>query len=115
MVIQTMKRTEIERKERELKRMEKKILRINKTKEKGFSEGESITVGTCINKLFDCFMYDENEIYNLNNNEDILELLLVMEKEYERKTIDGIIRKAIKKTKIGKKEEAFKAIKELLS
>lgn len=110
-----MKRTEIERKERDLKRMEKKITRLNRIKSRGFEEGEEVTVGECINKLFDCFQYDDTEIYNLEDNDDILNLLVTMDSTFSEKEVDGILRKAIKKTKIEKKEESFKTLKGLLS
>ena len=105
-----MKRTELERKERELKKQEKKISRI--------AGGESAkkSVNEYIEQLFSLLRYDQNELFNTTDDVNILELLEEMKNDLPESQWENVIKKAIKKTKIsGKKEEAIQTLKDILS
>ena len=109
-----MKRTDLERRERELKRTIKKqdIL----AKKEMSREGR--TVGGYIQGLFSLLRYDEQEIFNTTDDIDILELLEEMKEFTPEKQWDTILRKAISKTKISNianKEKAFNELNALLS
>ncbi|WCL49203.1 LB_289 family protein [Leptospira sp. GIMC2001] len=102
-----MKRTELERRERELRRMEKK----SKALEKG--EREVLSVGGYIDALFALFRYDTVEIFNTAEDVDILELLEDMKDDHPEKQWDVIIRKSVNKTKVVEKERAYEELREL--
>jgi hypothetical protein len=103
----SMKRTELERRERELRKMEKKV----KSVERG--ERESRSVGDYIEELFGLFRYDSAEIFNTMDDMAILELLENMKEEQPEKQWDVIIRKAVNKTKVVQKEKAYEELREL--
>lgn len=102
-----MKRTELERRERELRRMEKK----SKTSEKG--ERESMSVGDYIESLFTSFRYDTEEIFNTKEDLAILEILENMKEDHPEKQWDVIIRKAVNKTKVVAKDRAYEELRDL--
>ena len=93
-----MKRTEIERRERELKRAIKKAA--------GSDRGEDKTVGDYINDLHDLFIFNEEKIFNTTTDEDVLELLEEIQDVFPDKT-ETIIKKAIRKTKVSQKDSAY--------
>lgn len=101
-----MKSTELERKERELKRARKKDEVLGRKMEKG---GKSI--GDYIKELNALFFHDAQKIYNIENSEDIDSLLMEMVEEIPEKQWDNIIRKAVKQTKVVQKEEAIESLK----
>ena len=103
-----MKRTDMLRKERELKKSQKKQDKIIR------ESGAELSVGDFINELSSLFFYDENKIYNIDSEEKILELLEEMKDTMDEKNWDNIIRKAVKKTKINDKETAVDQLKSLL-
>ncbi|TGL17413.1 LB_289 family protein [Leptospira yanagawae] len=100
-----MKRTELERRERELRKAEKKKIQTG--------EKESMSVGDYIDALFGMFRYDTDEIFNASDDENILELLENMKMEHPEKQWDVIIRKAVNKTKVEQKEKAYDALRNL--
>lgn len=102
-----MKRTELERRERELRRMEKK------SKPGGKSDREEMSVGDYIEALFNLFRYDTQEIFNTSEDVDILELLENMKEDHPEKQWDVIIRKAVNKTKVQEKDKAYDELREL--
>lgn len=102
-----MKRTELERRERELRRMEKK----SKALEKG--EREALSVGDYIDALFGLFRYDLEEIFNTKDDVAILELLENMKVDHPEKQWDVIIRKAVNKTKVVTKDRAYDELRDL--
>lgn len=104
-----MKRTDLQKKERELRKSQKKIDKIEKSQER-----VERTVGDYINDLFKLFFYDENKIYNLDNDEKLLELIEEMKEEIPDKQWENIIRKAVKKTQVKMKEEAVGKLMALL-
>ncbi|WGK68140.1 hypothetical protein P0082_06545 [Candidatus Haliotispira prima] len=109
-----MKRTELERRDREVKRSRKKeeVLERKASKETGCM---SRTVGECIDQLEELFFHDETKIYNINHSVEILELIEELKETFSQDKLDSIIRKAIKKTGVKEKAEAQKEIENLLS
>lgn len=103
-----MKQTDLNRRERELKKEKKKAERI----EKGGKADRS--VGDFMKELFGLFFYDAQKIYNLDSEENILILLEEIKDELPEKQWDNVLRKAIKQTKIAEKDEAFNHLKELM-
>lgn len=104
-----MKRTDLERRDRELKRAQKKEeIQLRRSEKK---KGPS--VGDFIKELSAKFFHDENKIYNLTDD-NILDVLQRMKQEIEQKNWENILRKAIKKTGINQKEATFNELKKLL-
>ncbi len=103
-----MKRTDMLRKERELKKAQKKMDKIVR------EPGKEMSVGDYINDLSLLFFYDQTKIYNIDSDEKILELLEEMKMDMDEKNWDNIIRKAVKKTGITEKEIAVEQLKSLL-
>lgn len=99
-----MKRTDLARKEREIKRAIKKEERLTKG---GKAER---SVGDFINELSSYFFHDENKIYNIAVDERIPDLLEEMMIDMEEKQWENIIRKAVRKTGIKEKEAAIKEL-----
>jgi hypothetical protein len=107
-----MKRTDQERIERELRRREKR----DKVKARRDKDGDTkATPGAYIKDLFGLLQYDEHQIYNTQDDEDIFELLLNMKSDLEEKHWDSVLRGAIRKTKVAEKETAFTELKALLA
>ena len=103
-----MKRTDMLRKERELKRARKKEERLEK------GEKEEKSIGDYINELYDLFFFDKTRIYNAKESVEILELFEEMNEELDQEQRDTVLRKAIRKTKVQEKEQAFSEIKRLI-
>ncbi|MBI9102767.1 MAG: hypothetical protein JEY99_10145 [Spirochaetales bacterium] len=104
-----MKQTDILRRERELKRAQKKAERLDKD-----GCAECPTVGEYINQLHALFFHDVNKIYNIQQEDKILELMEDIKDDHPEKQWDNIIRKAVKKTGVKDKEDAVKQLKELM-
>jgi len=104
-----MKQTELERRERELKRIQKKEERSSKHDEKGV-----MSVGDYIDKLSGLFFHDGNRIYNTTKDERIRELLMSMKENIPDKQWDNIVRKAVKKTQVKEREQAVSELKTLV-
>ncbi|MEM9424507.1 MAG: hypothetical protein AAF975_06960 [Spirochaetota bacterium] len=109
-----MKRTELERRDREVKRARKKeeVLERKSSKE---TSGMSKTVGEYIDQLESLFFHDETKIYNISHSIEILEFLEEMKAAFPQDKVESIVRKAIKKTGVEHKGEAQKEIEDLLS
>ena len=105
-----MKRTDMLRRERELKKAQKKEERIVRE-----DDDSELTVGDFIKRLSSLFFHDEEKIYNTLQSTEILEVLESMQKHIEERHWDSIIRKAVKATGVKQKEEAVKDLKSLLS
>lgn len=103
-----MKRTEIERIERELWRAAKKETRL----EPGAPSDTS--VGAYIERLFGLFRFDNNEIFNASEDMKILELLEEMKAHVPAKKWDDVLKKAIKKTRVEQKDKAMNELKQLI-
>ena len=106
-----MKRTDLERRERELRRVEKRDEVAQRRAESG---DKGVSVGILIDELFALFRYDDQEIFNTTDDMEVLAQLERIKDEQPEKQWDNILRKAIKKTKVSKKEKAFNELKELM-
>ncbi len=109
-----MRRTELEKRDREVKKARKKeeVLERKTSKEMG---GPSRSVGEYIDQLESLFFHDELKIYNISHSIEILELIEEIKSAFPAKKLDSIVRKAIKKTGVQEKTAAQKEIEELLS
>lgn len=103
-----MKQTDLDRKERELKKARKKQERLDR------GESAELTPGEAIKQLHSYFFHDENKIYNIDVDERIPDLLESIQLEIEERHWDSIIRKAVNKTKVKERDEAIKALKAYL-
>ncbi len=118
-----MKRTDQERIERELKRREKHA----KTPERGPGDGADagssaavaitggLTVSEYVRNLLALFEYDEQQIYNTRDDDDVFELLLTMKADLPEKQWETVLRSAIQKTKVVEKDLALTELKALLA
>lgn len=106
-----MKRTDKLRRERELKRAQKKEDRIQKS----VSDKQELSIGDYINNLYSLFFHDAEKIYNINQSEDILEMLEDMKDNIPEEKWDTVLRKAVKKAQIKTREEAVKQLQSLLT
>ena len=95
-----MKSTDIERRNRELKRAQKKQEMQGRKSSK-----VQRSVGDFIKELVDLFFFDEERIYNLEMSDEILFLLEEMKDEQPEKQWDNILMKAVKKTKVKAKDQ----------
>ncbi len=97
-----MKRTDQERIERELKRVQKRA----RLGEKRDSERPAQTVGAYIKELKGLLRHDEQVIYNTLDDEDILELLENMQEDLPESKWETVIRKAVNGTKVPERDRA---------
>ena len=105
-----MKRTELEKRERNLKKAQKKI---DVLERKSGSRARR-NVGNYISDLFALFRYDTEEIFNTTDDVEVLELLEYMKEEIPEKQWDNILRKAIKKTGVNQRDRAMLELCELI-
>jgi len=103
-----MKSTDLARKEREIRRAQKKEEVLARKQSR-----DSRTPGDYINLLHSLFFHDAEKIYNIESSEEILETLMEMKEDLEEKHWDNVIRKAVRKTKITQREEAISDLKEM--
>jgi len=108
-----MKRTDQERIERELRRREKKV-RVTERKT-GTGPRPEASASAYIQGLVDTFQFDDQVIYNTQDDENVLELLIGMKEDLPEKDWDGVLRSAIRKTKVSQKDVAFTELKSLLT
>ena len=106
-----MKRTEMERIEREVKRSQKKEDNLQKRKN---LQGNT-NVASYIEELFSLFRYDQEEVFNTQKDVEILEIIEKMQAYLPIKKWDDVFKKAIKKTGVRNREKAFQELKELIS
>jgi hypothetical protein len=104
-----MKRTDLQKRERELRRAQKKEERIARLGDK-----PERTIGDYINELHDLMFYDETKIYNSKESIEILEFFEEMKENVEESQWENIVRKAIKKTGVKERETAFDDLMALL-
>lgn len=100
-----MKRTELERRERELKRMAKKVQVLERK-----SGRAGRTIGQYIDDLAALFRYDAEEIFNTTDDLGILELIERMKEDLPQKQWDTVLKKAVNRTKV---KQANRAVEEL--
>ena len=104
-----MKRTDLDRRERELRRAVKK----DEIAMKRSDSRDILSVSNFIDKFFSLFLYDESEIFNTSDDINILECIEDLKEMQPEKQWDNILRKAIRKTKVANKEKAFEELKTL--
>ena len=104
-----MKRTDLQKRERELKRSQKKEERISKTGDKPIK-----TIGDYIKELHGLFFFDETRIYNCKESVEILELFEEMMDSIDESQWPNVIRKAVNKSGVKEREQAIKDLSELL-
>ncbi len=104
-----MKRTDAERIDRELRRTRKKQELLSKVEER---KGKN--AGGFAAALFERLMYDEDEVFNTSEDEDLLEVILEMKEQLPEKQWEPVLRKAIRLTKVSQKQEAFERLRPLL-
>ncbi|XDD52337.1 hypothetical protein AB3N59_18545 [Leptospira sp. WS92.C1] len=106
-----MKRTELERRERDLRKAEKKT----QLQDKRLASGKGNSVGEYIDELSALFRYDATEIFNTGDDIAILELLEDIQASLPEKQWENVLRKAIKKTGVQEKDKAYNELKELMN
>lgn len=106
-----MKRTDLEKHMRELKKSEKKEKGLQKNAE---AVSPTKLIGLYISDLFSLFRYDSEEIFNINSDVKILELLEKMKSDLPEKQWENVIRKGVKQTNISNKEKAVEQLKQLM-
>ena len=106
-----MKRTDMDRIERELKRVQKRANR-GERREAG---REPQTVGAYIKELKELLRHDDEVIYNTLDDEDILELLENMQEDIPEGKWDTVIRKAVNSTKVPTRDQAIDELRSLLA
>lgn len=104
-----MKRTDIERKERELKRETKRAEQAERRTEK-----RAGTVGEYIKRLSGLFFHDGKRIYNIKNDVRILELIEEIKQHFNQEECMNILRKAVRSTGVSDKEVAVEELKSYL-
>jgi hypothetical protein len=104
-----MKRTDLQKRERELKRAQKKEERLAKS-------GDKIerTVGDYIKDLHSLMFFDETRIYNAKDSIEILEFFEEMKESLEESQWENVVRKAIKKTGVKERDSAYNDLMQLL-
>lgn len=103
-----MKSTDLARKERELRRAQKKVEVLARKQDR-----PDKSPGDYISQLYSLFFHDQEKIYNIDSSDEILELMLEMKEDLEEKHWDNVIRKAVRKAKVTQREEAIDALKVL--
>lgn len=116
-----MKRTDQERIERELRRREKHA----KTAPRLAADGTAVapvaipegglTVSEYVHSLLALLQYDEQQIYNTRDDDNVFELLLTMKADLPEKHWEAVLRSAIQKTKVVEKDLALTELKALLA
>lgn len=99
-----MKRTDQERIAREIGRQEKKA----GIQQKRADSKEDVSVAGYARRLETTFMWDDDTIYNLND-ESVLELLMEMKEDLTDRDCEAAIKRAIKKTDVADKDTTLAA------
>lgn len=105
-----MKRTELERRMRQLKREEKVQDFLESV-----STREARSVSDYIDDLFNLLYFNEREIMNITDNMEILELFEGLKEDHPEKQWGNVIKKAIRKTGVQEKDRANDQLTELLN
>lgn len=105
-----MKRTELERRVRQLKRDEKRAESLDRSA----SAREGRSVANYIDELFEMLYYNDTEVMNIKDNLEILELFEDLKDEHPEKQWTNVIRKAIRKTGVAERDRAVEELTELL-
>ncbi|MEE9386275.1 MAG: hypothetical protein V3V08_22920 [Nannocystaceae bacterium] len=103
-----MKRTDQERLARELGRTEKRA----RLADKRTSDSDPLSAGAYSKRLAGLLMSDGAQIYNISDDEEILEVLLEMRDELSERELTVAFKRAIKSTNV---EDADTPLSELMS
>jgi len=106
-----MKRTDMERRERELRRSIKKEAVIQRKSENFRAKNPA---GYYIDELAAVFFYNDDQIFNITTEIKIVELIEEMKEDIPEKNWETILRKSVKKTGVKEKEKGFLELKALL-
>jgi hypothetical protein len=90
-----MKRTDQERIAREIGRQQKK----EAIREKRINGKEDISVGGYAKRLEEVFMWDDEVVYNIQDD-TVLEVLMEMKEDLSDKECEAALKRAIKRTKV---------------
>ena len=105
-----MKRTDQERIAREIGRQQKK----ERIREKRINGKDDVSVGGYAKQLEEVFMWDDEIIYNIQDD-GVLEILMNMKEDLSDKECHAAVKRAIKRTKVKDRETPFDEIKMLLA
>jgi hypothetical protein len=104
-----MKRTDQERIAREIGRQQKK----ERIREKRLSGKEDVSVSGYAKQLEDVLMWDDELIYNVNDDA-VFELLMEMKENLSDKECEAAFKRAIKRTKVKDRETPLEELTTLL-
>jgi hypothetical protein len=104
-----MKRTDQERIAREIGRQQKK----DRIREKRINDKEDVSVGGYAKALEDAFMWDDETIYNVQDD-SVLEVLMDMKEDLSDKDCEAAIKRAIKRTKVKDRDTPFDEAMQIL-
>jgi hypothetical protein len=106
-----MKRTDKERIERTLKRTQKQQDAVTRK-----VEGRSgVSAGTYSKDLLELLQFDDEQVYNIDDDEDVLELMLEMKDDLPEAKWEVAIKKAVKATKVREKQVAIDGLMALMT
>jgi hypothetical protein len=105
-----MKRTDLQKRERELKRSQKKEERLV-----NYGDKSDKSIGDYIKELHGLFFFDETKIYNTKESMEILELFEEMQGSFDKTQCETIIRKAVRQSGVKEKEPAVNELLALLA
>ena len=97
-----MKRTDQERIAREIGRQQKK----EEIREKRINNKDDISVAGYAKQLESVFMWDDETIYNVQDD-TVLEVLMAMKEDLSDKECEAALKRAIKRTQIKDRDTAF--------
>ena len=106
-----MKRTDQERIERELKRVQKR----EKNAERREGNLGDRSMGAYVKTLSGLLRHDGNQIYNTLDDEEILELVMNMKDDLPEKEWEKVIRRAVNSTKVVERETAVTELCSLIA
>jgi hypothetical protein len=104
-----MKRTDMDRIDRELKRARKKQQIADK-----LADRKDQSAGGFAKALFDALQFDEQHIFNDADDESLLEIILEMKEALPEKQWEPVVRKAIRLTGVEDKQGAWEVFRSLL-
>ncbi|PRP97688.1 hypothetical protein ENSA5_31950 [Enhygromyxa salina] len=105
-----MKRTDQERIAREIGRQQKK----ESIREKRLTGKIDVSVGGYAKQLEDVFMWDDETIYNVQDD-SVLEVLMEMKEDLSDKECEAALKRAIKRTKVKDRSTPFDEVMGLLA
>jgi hypothetical protein len=97
-----MKRTDQERIAREIGRQQKK----DRISEKRINDRADISVAGYAKLLEGAFMWDDETIYNVQDD-TVLEILMTMKEDLSEKECEAALKRAIKKTNVKDRDTPF--------